>query len=177
MAASNASALVPIRPATTMITATAHSNQVETEIVKLINQQPDKILYIDEASEVMSEHSHQMNVSVHARKNRSQSHFEVKPYKAQKKKKSYLDFTDDDHDDEISLTDTKEFLAKGRISSSFSADGIDRAVRKGLLLSYLLHGEFSAVFISVGSSHVFFINEENWFTQLLKGLCLLHNFI
>lgn len=118
------------QPSATIISARPH-NQVETEIVRLIDQQPDKILYIDEPSEFISgepNNSHSSH-SYFGKKDRSQSAFELKQLKLSKKR-NYLDITDDDD----SNTD-KSF--RERKSSSFSADVIHGASKKSKS-SYIL---------------------------------------
>lgn len=98
--------------------------------MRLIDQQPDKILYIDEPSEfITSEEHHNNSHSSHGKgkTNRSQSVFELKEFKLTRQI-NYLDITDD----EESNTD-KEMREsfKGRMSTSFSADVIHRPPKKG----------------------------------------------
>lgn len=115
--------------AATMITARPH-NQVETEIMRLIDEQPYKILCIDEPSEFIAsgEHYNNYHSSHHGKgkTNRSESAFELKEFKLTRQR-NYLDKTDD----EESNTDEEMRESFKRRSTSFSADVKQRPPKKG----------------------------------------------
>ena len=113
-------------------------NHVEKEITKLINQEVDAIVYIDEQSDTgrqiqlldaritpTDDQMKQLDME------RSSSGLSKLNYKA-KRKKSYLDFADDDSslegqnfDEDKSYKDSKQ-----KIQSSLSIDDIKRGLQK-----------------------------------------------
>lgn len=113
-------------------------NHVEKEITKLVNQEVDAIVYIDEQSDTgrqiqlldarITPTDDQMK---HLDMERSNSGLSKLNYKA-KRKKSYLDFADDDSSlEEQKFDEEKSYkYSKQKIQSSLSIDDLRRSLQR-----------------------------------------------